>query len=162
MKNPTKLINIEDLKLVLHIDDETIVNYIEKGMPNYYFEDTMYFNFDEVMNWICSCIDLGFLHNESRSLLAAANYYLEQEDFSFDKLMNILEKQANFLHSPANPVTIHIYYKLKNPSLMSFVKLIKRTFPGLTDKQILSYYLGIACDHYKYSMENDCPKDSLF
>ena len=53
------LITLNDLCHILNKKDVEILNFIDEGMPHYYYHDVLYFEYDEVQDWIIKRIDLG-------------------------------------------------------------------------------------------------------
>lgn len=162
MKKKIKLINAEDLKIILHIDDQTIADYIEKGMPNYYFENTIYFNFQEVMDWVCSCLDLGYLSCEARTVLGSLGCFLEDKKLTYETLLEKL-KELQYKEYGSNELLVFLKHKLTHRGFGDFRKALKDVFPYLSERKILNYYIGILKDTYLDSCRgNSGYRETLF
>ena len=62
------LLNDEDLKTILHTDQDTILDMVSKGLPHYYYGDHFYFNYSEVQDWILESVELGYIESQYRGI----------------------------------------------------------------------------------------------
>lgn len=150
------LLNDEDLKTILHIDSDTILDMVSKGMPHYYFEDHFYFNYPEVQDWISETVELGYIESQYQGV----TNYLEatlKENIDMQHIREQLRLYIQNAKGLSDDKLVWLYNNCSGDKYTLFCKYIETCFPGIEGKNIYKYYFALL----KTLIDTGAYKDSL-
>lgn len=136
------LLNDEDLKTILHIDQDAILDMVAKGLPHYYYKDHFYFNYPEVQDWISESVELGYIESQYRG----ATEYLEsvlKEQLDMQHLRQQLKGYIANARGLSDDKLVWLYNNCSGDKYILFCQYIETCFPGIKGKNIYKYYLAL-------------------
>ena len=138
------LITLNDLCHILNKKDVEILNFIDEGMPHYYYHDVLYFEYDEVQDWIIKRIDLGVAGLNIHTLVTYLKRCMDCEIKPSTLFSKIREYKES--GNPSNPVIDKLYYDFKNNDTHKIYGTLKYLFPDMSVTDSMRYYLMVFKD----------------
>ena len=136
------LLDDEDLKTILHTDEDTILDMVSKGMPHYYFKDRFYFNFNEVQEWISESVELGYIESQYQSVTEYLSGVLNEQVDMFH-LREQLKTYISNAKGLADEKLMWLYNNCGGDKYTLFCKYIDICFPGIKGKNVYKYYFAL-------------------
>lgn len=136
------LLNDNDLMVILHCDQDTILDMVSKGMPHYYYDDHFYFNYSEVQEWLFDTLELGYIETQYQG----ARQYLESvlhETIDMSDLREQLKAYMKRAKGLSDDKLVWLYNNIGGEKYLAFYEYIQRYFPGIKTKNIFKYYLAL-------------------
>lgn len=136
------LLNDEDLKVILHISQDEILDFVSKGAPHYYYDDHFYFNYPEIQEWLLDAVELGYIETQYQGL----THYLEgllHDDLDMFRLREQLREHLETSKGLADSKLMWVYNNLCGPKYNMFYKYMSECFPFVDSNTIYKYYFAL-------------------
>lgn len=150
------LMNDEDLKIILHVSSDEILDMVAKGMPHYYYGDHFYFNYDEVQKWLTETVELGYIENQYQEITDYLRSILKEE-IDLDQLREQIRQYMLKFKGLSDERLVWLYNNCGGDKYAVFCEYIHRYFPGIKSKNIYKYYFALL----KTLLDTGVYKDSI-
>lgn len=136
------LLTDEDLKIILHVDADAILDMVSKGLPHYYFNNRFYFNYPEVQEWISEALELGYIETQ----YIGVTDYLESVLNEKLDMLHLKEQLRDYIADArglSDDKLVWLYNNCSGDKYVLFCQYINHCFPGIKSKNIYKYYLAL-------------------
>lgn len=136
------LLNDEDLKTILHTDQDTILDMVSKGLPHYYYKNHFYFNYEEVQDWISEAVELGYIESQYQAVTDYLRSILK-EQVDMHKVREQLKLYIQNAKGLSDEKLLWLYNNCSGDKYTLFCKYIETCFPEIKGKNIYKYYFAL-------------------
>lgn len=136
------LLNDDDLKTILHTDQDTILDMVSKGLPHYYYKDHFYFNYEEVQNWISEAVELGYIESQYQAVIDYLRSILK-EQVDMHRVREQLKLYIQNARGLSDEKLLWLYNNCSGDKYTLFCKYIETCFPEIKGKNIYKYYFAL-------------------
>lgn len=136
------LLNDEDLKVILNVTQDEILDMIAHGMPHYYCENHFYFDYLEVQEFILNSIELGYIGEQAE---AVTDYIREvtHEELDPEDLRGQLKRYMREHRGLSDYRLVWLYNNCGGDKYSLFCQYLSICFPKIKPQSVYKYYLAL-------------------
>lgn len=135
------LLTDEDLMVILHCDQDTILEMVSWGIPHYYHNNHFYFSYPEIQESLIEFMELGYIETQYQEV----RQYLESvlnDELDLDNLKEQLKSYMKSSKGLADERFVWLYNNIGGNKYVAFYEYVKAFFPKVKSKNIFKYYIA--------------------